>query len=226
MGDAKWVLKKYMAHLRGNVHQKKHLQFTGAAPRIALPSIYILGDPKGKSECYVGAHGGGYSADYVFDNLTFRVPAGVTVCFTQPAGYSMAMPMASLRLQAPIVNGSYGDVVYNAGDECPNYMLTKWHGRHTGLANYAAAEEDYAGWESIVNDTGMLFVFPRNRWFHAGVTLKQVIKDVQSQSTCRGVTTFWCLFCRVDDSTAGGKDNFTWDAEQGQWWDYTAKAYF
>ena len=215
MGDIKWVAKKMFNHIRHNVKSKPHLSFDNniQVPLTRLSSIYILGDGSNTNTCFVGAHGGNYSADYVFDTKEFDVPANVTVEFTQPAGYSMGMQMSALRTGMPFVETNFGQVTYNAGDSCPNYFLSKWHGRHSGDPNYAANEEDYAGWQAIVRDTGYVFVFPRNRWYHTGVTLKSVISDVRGEFP--GIDTFVCLFCRVDDTTAQGDP--IWDAQNGSW---------
>lgn len=216
MGDVSYVLKKYMNHVQRDIHQRPHMRFdTGGVAVRKLTSLYIIGDTAGKSDCYICSHGGNYSADYVLDCSGFSVPTGVSINFYQPAGYAFGMWTRLLRNQQPVDNNAQNDLHYGAGDDCPNYILTKLAGRHQGIADYAANEENYQGWQTIAADADIVMVSPRNRWFHSGLTLKSTIKNVQSAYPA--ITTFNCLFCRVDDSSAG-RGNHTWNAGTGDWY--------
>lgn len=221
MGDAKYVFQKYIDHVKNNVHSKPHMKFKkGGAPVKKLASFYVIGDTSGATECYIDAHGGNYSADYVLDNKTFKVPKGISVNFYQPAGYAFGAFKSELRLGAPKKHGGTADQDYGAGDSCPNYMLTKFQGRHSGMTKneYEGQETDYAGFQEIAADAGIVLVTVRNRWFHAGTTLKSAIDAVHGAFS--SITKFNCMFCRVDDTTAG-LQQVTWNASSntgGQWY--------
>jgi hypothetical protein len=155
----------------------------------------------------------------------------VTVRFTQPHGYTMSMPMNTLRHTQPVVDTSgWGQVTYGPNTNCPNYFLTKWHGRHSGVGTTAThtgtkeeweqAEEDYWGWQRIVAyDTNLTFAFPRNRWNKTGISLEHVITSVLKPKVFPAVTTFWCLFCRYDEAVTAINQGYAWNynAQIGQW---------
>ncbi|WP_234731190.1 putative adhesin [Acidocella facilis] len=191
---------------------KPHMDFSKsrfAAQPIVTPDAYMLsGNPK-NSVCYIGAHGA------ALDNKSFRIPDGITVMFTQPHGYTMSMEMSFLRHNQPVVDRSgWGRTTYYAGNQCPNYSLMKWHGRHSGYASKADWEnagEDYRGWQHLVflnND--LTLAFPRNRWYKQGLTLEQMIKIIRKKLP--KITTIWCLFCRYD-----GSSGWSYDAQTGNW---------
>ncbi|MEO1657518.1 MAG: putative adhesin [Pseudomonadota bacterium] len=191
------------------VKVKKHLAFnkSSSVKPISTSDLYILSGMKTNAACYIGAHGA------AMDNNTFVVPSGLTIRFTQPHGYTMSMPMSRLRHSKPVVDQSgWGQVEYTAGQNCPNYFLTKWHGRHSNIADYASAEEDYAGWQSIIeSNPSLAFAFPRNRWNKTGIPLSAAIKTVQSK--LGWVNEIWCLFCRYDSAI----EPWNWDANTGTW---------
>lgn len=190
------------------------------APVKKLASLYIIGDTGGATECYIDAHGGNYSADYVLDCKSFTVPAGITVNFYQPAGYAFGAFKSELRQGPPQQHGGTNDQVYNGGDKCPNYILTKFQGRHSGLSKEEVTNQelDYSGFQSIAEDANIVLVTVRNRWFHSGITLESAIKAVHKE--CKSITVFNCMFCRVDDTTAG-LAQVTWNASSttgGNWY--------
>lgn len=222
MGDARYVFQKYIQHVTNNVNKKPSMSFkSNSAWVLKLPSIYIIGNKmKSATEVFIDAHGGNYSADYVLDTQNFTVPAGVNVRFFQPAGYAFGCFKAELRSGPPQQHGGTNDQNYAAGDSCPNYMLTKFQGRHSGLDAQGVQDQelDYQGFQDIAADAGVLLVTVRNRWFHAGITLKSVIKEVRK--ALPQVTTFNCMFCRVDDTTSG-LAQVTWNASPatgGNWY--------
>jgi hypothetical protein len=212
MGDVGLIMQGYSRHL-SDLRATPTMAFTpSATPVTKLPGLYIIGDVTGKSACYIGAHGGQFATDYVVDNMAFQVPQGCTVNFYAPAGYSFAMWTKHLRTQQPLTNSSQNDNHYTAGQKAPNYLLSKFAGRHGEGAAAAAQEEDYVGWQQIAGDADVVIVTIRNRWYRSAVTLKTVIADIRSKY--KQFTTFNCMFCRVDDSSAV-KGNPTWDAGTG-----------
>jgi hypothetical protein len=221
MGDAAYVFRQYIAHVKNNVNRKPSMGFyKGLAPVTELSSYYVIGNTTGATECFIDAHGGNFSADYVLDNQSFTVPAGATVKFFQPAGYAFGAFKAELRNGPPQQHGGTNDQNYAGGDECPNYILTKFQGRHSGAAprDVVNQEIDYQGFQKIASDAGIVLVTVRNRWYHSGVTLKDAIKTIRKKFA--GITTFNCMFCRVDDTTAG-LAQVTWNASStsgGNWY--------
>jgi hypothetical protein len=200
------------------VKLKPHLSFSEGSKvqPVKLHDIYILAGNNSNKTGYIGAHGG------ALGNQTFRVPNGVTIRFTQPHGYSMSMNMSHLKHMQPIVDVSGGgQITYTAGQDCPNYFLTKWHGRHSGIGKDKAPElrkkewedagEDYTGWQCMVAfNPSLTFIFPRNRWNKTGVPLDHVITSTLKKFPA--LTTFWCLFCRYD-----GSSEWNYDAQGGGW---------
>lgn len=221
MGNARYVFQKYINHVTREINKSPHMKFKkGGAKVKKLASLCVIGDTAGATECYIDAHGGNFSADYVLDNITFKVPTGLTVNFYQPAGYAFGCFKSELRLGAPKQHGGTNDQVYGGGADCPNYMLTKFQGRHSGATaqEIRNQEIDYDGFQDIASDAGIVLVTVRNRWFHAGLTLKSAIKILRGEY--KTMTTFNCMFCRVDDTTSG-LAQVTWNASPstgGNWY--------
>ena len=193
------------------INLKPHLAFdkSSAVQPIVTSDIYMLSGNPSNTVCYIGAHG------VALANNSFQVPEGITLMFTQPHSYSMSMPMSFLRHNQPVVDRSgWGQVTYVGGDQCPNYALTKWHGRHSGYASkteWEQAGEDYQGWQSLVSlNNNLTLAFPRNRWYKQGLTLEHMIKTIKRKLP--KITTIWGLFCRYD-----GSDNWTYNAQTGVW---------
>ncbi len=212
MGKPTLVFKAWVKH-QDNVRKKAGMKFSGAAPVRKLYSYYIIGDTAAATECYLFAHGGSFKDDYVLDNQSFTVPAGVTVEFYQPDNYMLRFTATHLRHGAPQkATGGFTDMSYSGGTSCINYILSKNQGRHQagGFTNTDAAgwEMDYDGLQSVAEDQGVVVVSVRNRWSHAGVTLKDAIKEVRKAVPT--ITTFHCMFCRVRE----GYDDWAWAANQ------------
>ena len=221
MSNIKYVMESYINHVKNNVNKKPHMRFVNnGTPVKKLSSLYLIGDTSNKTECFIDAHGGNYSSDYVLDSKSFKVPTGVTVNFYQPAGYAFGAFKSELRSGPPKQHGGTNDQIYNAGDDCPNYILTKFQGRHSGNTpqEIQNQELDYSGFQAIASDADIILVTVRNRWFHSGITLQSTIKEVQKKY--RSITVFNCMFCRVDDTTAG-LAQVTWNASSntgGNWY--------
>lgn len=208
------VYDRWIAHL-GQVHASASYAFKGGdTPVKELSSIYIVGDTNNATECFISAHGGAYENDYFFDNDTFKVPAGTTMRFFQKHGTTLSFSTNALRLTGgqPMSEPGATDLVYSDGDQCTNYILTKDQGHHLG--NFSNQEVDgwkmtYEGAQEVCGELGVVIILIRNRWFHAGVSLKNVIHDVQG--AVPGIKTFNALFCRVDDNSTGSD----WNARTG-----------
>jgi hypothetical protein len=214
VGSLSSVFRSWKRHVTSEVHRQPSMQWSnGGAPVLATTNFYIVGDLAGATACYITAHGGLSDGDYYFDNTAFRVPAGVTINFYQPHGYTLGFHTGALRNNAPIAHGGTDDQSYGAGADCPNYMLTKDQGMHAAGDMDTARRFDmtYAAMQEIVEEQGIVIVSVRNRWFHAGVTLKSAVSEVTSAAP--GITTFNCLFCRVTDDS--GDDR--WNAVGGMW---------
>ena len=133
IANAGYVFGKYIDHLKNDIHTNASMGFfKGLAPVKKLTSYYVIGDTAGKTECFVDTHGGNFSADYVLDNKDFKVPTGVTLKFFQPHGRTFGAFKSELRLGAPKQDPNATDLQYVGGDNCPNYILTKFQGRTRG----------------------------------------------------------------------------------------------
>lgn len=186
-------------------------------PVTKLTSFYIVGASH-NNECYIIAHGGQFDADYVLDNKSFAVPTGVTVNFYQRHGDTFSYYNRTFRNQPPLAdpNAPANELAYTAGQQCPNYVLTKRVGRHANSSDpnwdYAGNEEEYQAFQAIAQDAGIVLISVRNRWFHAGMTVKAAIKAVTAERP--NITTFNCLFCRVDDASAAAGP-YNWSGRRG-----------
>ena len=59
-------------------------------------------------------------------------------------------------------------------------------------------EVNYQGFQAIASDADIVLVTVRNRWFHAGATLKECVSTIRKEFP--QINTFNCMFCRVDDT--------------------------
>jgi len=213
MGNPGVVFKQWVKH-QSDIKKKPGMKFTGNGPVKTLSSYYIMGNTAGATECYLFAHGGSFTEEYILDNQSFVVPNGVTIEFYQPDRYMLRFVGRDLRQGAPQkATGGFTDMRYRGGDPCINYILSKNQGRHqsSGYTNQDAEqwEMHYDGLQRVAEDLGIVVVTVRNRWWHCGVTLKDSIKEVRKAVPT--IATFHCMFCRVRE----GFDNWSWDAELG-----------
>jgi hypothetical protein len=205
------VFQSWRRHVRTNINGSASMAFGGDCPVTKLSSLYIIGETAGATEAYIFSHGGSFDEDYVFDNKEFTVPVGTSVEFYQPDGYSLRYTATRLRNGPPAkAPEGWDGLSFGEGDSCPNYILTKNQGRHqsSGYTTEDSAqwEMDYDGLQAVAEDTGVLIVTVRNRWFHSGMSLKNVIHDVQGEVPT--VKTFHCMFCRVNANS----DGWSWTA--------------
>lgn len=209
------ALINFIDHNLNDVKRKSHMKFGGnGAWVVQLQYHYIVGNTKNATACYIGAHGGSSGSQYGIDNKSFIVPDGCHVKFYQPHGYCFALNNNFLRSGAPLKqDDSEGDVEFAAGETCTNYLLSKFEGRH-GSDSMKDAEQQgttYQALQSIAEEAGIVMVTIRNRWSAANVSLLDTIKAVREVAP--SITTFHCLFCRVDDSDS----DWTWSASSGTW---------
>ncbi len=214
MGSLSSVFANWRQHVSSGVNKTPSMQWSsGGAPVITCTNFYIVGDTTNATECYLTGHGGMNDSNYFFDNISFTVPAGVTINFYQPHGYILGFHSGALRDQAPIAHGGTDDQTYTGGDKCENYILTKDQGQRLNGSQQDAEtfEMTYAATQSLAQDLGIVIVTVRNRWFHAGVTLKSAVSEVTAAAP--GIKTFNCLFCRAID----GSTDDRWNAVGGMW---------
>lgn len=190
------VVQNFFNHL-SDVHSTPSMDFVkNSSPITKLRNYYLIGNTKGQTTCYIICHGGHFEKDYFVDNMTFSVPEGVTVSFFHDHGdifsYSYNRFGSGDPSELPVVKVSDGKKVYTGGEECENYILNKFHGRH-------GANENYQDLQNLAAPGDHLFVVVRNRWFHAGVTLKDCISAVRKAVPT--VTTFFCMFCRATEGS-------------------------
>lgn len=190
------VVSGFFDHL-ADVHATPSMSFgSGGSPVTKLTNFYLIGNKTGQTTCYIISHGGYFEKSYFMDNQTFTVPDGVTVSFFHDHGdifsFSYNRFASGDQSELPVVKVSDGKKVYTGGEPCENYMLNKFHGRH-------GANENYEDLQALAAPGNHLFVVVRNRWFSAGMTLKNCITAVREEVP--SVTTFLCMFCRATEGS-------------------------
>lgn len=198
MGDARYVFHKYVRHALNNVNSKPSIPFkSNRAWVMKLSSLYIIGNTKNANECFIDAHGGNYSAYYVIDNQNSGCGRG---CMSASSSPRATPSSASSRTCGTARRGGTADQDHDAGDECPNDMLTKFQGRHSG-----GRRADGGG------PGDRLPGLPGHR---PGRRHHAQDRDPRHPQGPAEITTFNCMFCRVDDTTAS-LARVTWNASPG-----------
>lgn len=192
---------KFFRHL-SVVHQNPSMRFTGkGAPVTTLTNYHVIGNTKGKDTCFIMSHGGHLRTEYFFDCMDFKVPKDTTIQFYHDHGDALLYRMSALGGgELPQTKESDGKKIYKTGESVQNYMLNKYFG-HGGYQSYE--ELQY-----LSQDGDHVFVSPRNRWHHGGVTLKNLMNVVQSNFP--KIRHFNCLFCRATEETT-----HQWNASDG-----------
>lgn len=182
-------------------------------------NLYLFSTTQSASECLISAHGG-----YDKENVTFKVPAGVTIHFYAPHKHVLQDPGVKMMAQDL---SSFAVETCKPGQDCVNYTLTKYQGRHnTAGETYDSIESTIRDFErrfletqdkmakmgdvdkltkgqlaryqmlggSLANLKALNVATIRNRWYHAGVTLKYVVAEVTKAA--KGISVFHCSFCR------------------------------
>lgn len=175
--------------------------------------IRIFEHPHGGEVCIITAHGG-----YQKDNSLFSLGDGLKVCFYNPHGTVLADPgLQAYNKQLKVVDEFPRD-----GRELPDYILTKYQGRHSKPSLFKPPAETYGSirghirqeeqvWEDL-SDPAIIAQDPRlqqvldnmrschivtirNRFMAPDITLKSVIRQVLDFQDLT-IREFHCMFCR------------------------------
>lgn len=180
-------------------------------------SIYLFKSQTNASDCMISAHGG-----YVSENRSFKVPGSTTIHFYGDHGAALLDPQINdfarkLSRADPIET-------VTGGNNCRNYLLTKYQGAHAGEGGKETVEtyqqvasqvttsdlvrskkfqtllkstgrSQEITMESLMENWGGSIVTIRNRWnVFLGVPLATVISEVKKHSPA--IRVFHCVFCR------------------------------
>jgi len=188
------------------------------APVLELDRIMVFGNLAGKTDCVISSHGTEDLTQQPKANANFPLPAGIRVHFYCYNGFTYVPDdittqfkkvgargnLATQYLPANKRGADAGKLVYDGGEGCPNYWLSKSQGRHVADAESASAlkgtSETYDKLQKSCKTTGRVVVTVRNRWNSKGVTLQDMIKLLQGNAKTRGLTTIHCAFCRGGQS--------------------------
>lgn len=178
--------------------------------------IRIFEHPHGGNVCIITAHGG-----YEKANTLFRLSSlgeGLRVCFYNPHGTVLADPgLQAYNRQLKVVEEFPRD-----GDELPDYILTKYQGRHSKPSLFKPPAETYDSirghirqeeqvWEDL-SDPAVIAQDPRlqqvldnmrschivtirNRFAEPDIKLQSVIRQVVGFQGL-AIREFHCMFCR------------------------------
>ena len=96
-------------------------------------SLYLFKSETNSVDCIISAHGG-----YVSANQSFTVPKGVKIIFYGPHGAALLDPTITSFLRS---QGEAEPVeVFEGGDTCRNYLLSKYQGAHAGESGKEVVE--------------------------------------------------------------------------------------
>lgn len=188
----------------------------GATP-IGGGYFYLFKSSTNSSDCLISAHGG-----YVRENRMFKVPAGVKIVFYGQHGAALLDPgiheIAKKLAKARPVES------FSAGQQCPNYLLSKYQGAHAGASGTEVVETyeqvaravqtrdfqrtskfgslisaDPASQQQVLAelmaDWGGSILTVRNRWnVFLGMPLEEAVKAAKKEMP--SLSTFHCIFCR------------------------------
>jgi hypothetical protein len=65
MSKAGVVFRKWMHHVKTDIHAKSSMKFGKGVNVKKTGSFYIVGDTSATRECFVFAHGGSFDEDYL-----------------------------------------------------------------------------------------------------------------------------------------------------------------
>ena len=180
-------------------------------------SCYLFKSSTNSKDCLISAHGG-----YVSENRSFKVPAGLTIIFYGPHGAALQDP--GVYEFAKKASSAKPEEIISGGQNCRNYLLTKYQGAHAGesgtevVETYdqvarAVSNRDYhrtekfkkllsaspdaqrAVYEDLSSDWGGSILTIRNRWnVFFGVPLQDAIKA--ALKAMPSLKIFHCIFCR------------------------------
>lgn len=96
-------------------------------------NLYLFKSETNSVDCIISAHGG-----YVSANKSFTVPAGVKLVFYGPHGAALLDPKINRFID------KHADAepveVFEGGQECRNYLLSKYQGAHAGSTGTKVVE--------------------------------------------------------------------------------------
>ena len=175
--------------------------------------LYMFKAKSNSQDALISAHGGYYKG-----TKTFKVPAGVEMLFYGIHGNVLSDPGVKLAdTKARVVETLKG------GDDCVDYELSKYQGRHGGKPGQPAETYDRIAkrigynddslaqlftaattskndkvvdtvMKQILNSRSMSVITIRNRWNSKDVYLKDLVAMVLKEFP--GIRRFHCSFCR------------------------------
>lgn len=179
--------------------------------------FYLFKSTTNSSDCLISAHGG-----YIRENRTFKVPAGIKIVFYGEHGAALLDPGIS-NIAKKLSSARPVEIV-KGGDECRNYLLSKYQGAHAGESGTDVVEtyeqvartvdtRDYqrtakfqntikadpesqgAVLRELMADWGGSILTVRNRWnVFLGMPLSDAVKAATKEMP--SLKTFHCIFCR------------------------------
>lgn len=180
-------------------------------------TMYLFKSGTNASDCIISAHGG-----YVLENRAFKVPDRTTIHFYGDHGAALIDP--GIGDFSKRLSKAKPRETLTAGQQCRNYLLTKYQGAHAGesgkevLETYDMVSQSVQNrdkvrasrftaalksngvpqqkqMELLMEDWGGSVLTIRNRWnVFMGVPLAEAIAAVQKASP--SIRVFHCSFCR------------------------------
>jgi hypothetical protein len=96
-------------------------------------SMYLFKSSTNSVDCIISAHGG-----FMAENRTFKVPDGVTLFFYGPHGAALLDPGTTTFYNK--MHEAEPVEVITGGQECRNYLLSKYQGAHAGSSGTDTVE--------------------------------------------------------------------------------------
>jgi hypothetical protein len=107
-----------------------------AAPQGATKlgrSLYLFKSGSNSADCIISAHGG-----FMAENRSFKVPAGITLFFYGPHGAALLDPGTTSFYNR--MHEAEPVEVITGGQDCRNYLLSKYQGAHAGSSGTDTVE--------------------------------------------------------------------------------------
>jgi len=183
------------------------------------PYCYLFKSESNSKDCLISAHGG-----FMAENSSFTVPSGVTIQFYGVHGAALIDP--NITDFARIYSGAQPVETLTGGQNCRNYLLSKYQGAHAGASGEDVVEtyEQVAGtvssrdmirkrqFESMTKEgqaqdtQQMVFEQLMNNWGGSILTVRNrwnvlcgvPLKDAikAARASMSSLKTFHCVFCR------------------------------
>ncbi|WP_237213835.1 putative adhesin [Falsiroseomonas oryziterrae] len=116
-------------------------------------NIYLFKSKTNSTDCIISAHGG-----FMAENSSFKVPDGLTLYFYGPHGAALLDP-GTTTFYGRMHEAESVEVI-RGGQDCRNYLLSKYQGAHAGSTGTETVET-YAQLSQKVSQTdttrGLLF---------------------------------------------------------------------